>query len=289
MQNKIYDEEEFQKAFAYIDKNPFTAKKMLSDYIKKYPTDYYSIAYYISLLERLNQFAEAKHIFREVDAITKNDYSFMQNKARYKGFQCVMALNKVKILASDGKFKELLDYYEKNQVLFENRRDTEYLLYYSKAKLGLIDETTIKLGPYRFLQAVNYSEKRFKENLLRHTATNYGYYERPDYRIFTSDFPIDTVINEVKKHIPSDNKICPGLYDDVYYFKYDNCGTVNGEVTNYFKVVCFQNTNELIKMYPANDGDNIPKEDLNYIQYQVVDSKVKRLSQIEKFNRRFNR
>ena len=42
-------------------------------------------------------------------------------------------------------------------------------------------------------------------------------------------------------------------------------------------------------MYPADDCENLPYTDLNYLNEEITNPKVKRLSQIDKFNQRYKR
>ena len=289
MPNKYFNENEFQYALDTIDKNPFEAKVLFDKYLDKFPKDYYARAYYVILLERLDYIDLAIDEYKMAIDISLQDPLFDINTKRKRAFKCIMALAKIKILASKGKYQKLIDYYEKNIDLFDRRDDTNYLLYYSKAKLGLLDQENIINGPYRFLQSVNYSEERFKKHITKHQDAYNINEENSSKNVFFREFPINEVILEIKKFIPSSKRLCPGLYDNVYYFKYDNCGRINGKSTNYFKVITFYNTDELITMYPTNEVYPNIVEELNYIKFNKDDSKVKRLSQIEKFNKKFNR
>ena len=92
----------------------------------------------------------------------------------------------------------------------------------------------------------------------------------------------------MKKYIPSDKKLYWGFYDNIYYFKYDGCGRDNTKLVNYIKVVCLDDTNNIITICPVVGSDNMPHIDLNYIKKEEP-VKVKVKSQIDKFNQRYNR
>lgn len=115
--------------------------------------------------------------------------------------------------------------------------------------------------------------------------------EEPNPNLFTPNTDVLKITEEIKKYLLSDKRIYPDFIDDVYIFKYDNCGTVNQKSVNYFKVICFHNTKNIITMCPVNDNLNIPYIDLNYLNQENIQEqsnpKVKRLSQIEKFNQRY--
>lgn len=294
MQNKYFNENEFQYSLDYIDKDPFIAKELFDEYLKKYPKDYYAKAYYISLLETINQFEEANKIFREVSNESAHDYSFAMSNKRKIGFQCIMALNKARLLANKERYEDLLDYYYRNIHLFDNRGDTQYLIYFCRAKIGAIKDSNTLVGPYRFLQVVHYDENRFFEHITKHQANYNIDVETPNDSIFVPDFPIQEVVNEVKKILPSDKKLCLGLFDESYYFKYDNCGRIKGKMTNYFKVTCFHNTTEFITMCPIINAPSRLIHDFNNLQQEETEKKeeeikVKMLSPIDKFNMRYRR
>ncbi len=81
----------------------------------------------------------------------------------------------------------------------------------------------------------------------------------------------------------------PGYFDDVYYFKYDNCGRIKNHMTNYFTVVCYHNTTNFITMCPNVNCQKLPHVDLNYLKDNENEIKDTRPSKIDKFNRRFKR
>ena len=74
----------------------------------------------------------------------------------------------------------------------------------------------------------------------------------------------------------------------MYVFKYDNCGKHDNKIANYFKIICFHNTQDYITMFPCSNCENLPYVDLNYLVNSNDIPKVKTLSQIEKFNKRYN-
>jgi hypothetical protein len=108
----------------------------------------------------------------------------------------------------------------------------------------------------------------------------------PDKRRFKNDFPLEDVIKIVKENLREENKLCYGYIADTYVFKYDCCGRVDEKLQDYFKVSCYHDTNDILLMYPANKCEKLPYIDINYIKEEP---KIKRLSQVEKFNRRYQK
>ena len=289
MQNKYFNENAFQYALNCIDKNPFEAKERFDEYLCKHPEDYYARAYYILLLERICLFELAQKEYDCIEEEISYNTSFNRNGKNTIGFKCIMALAKARLLAHHEKYQKLLDFYHNNPELFNQRNDMTYLSYYCRFHLGKINDNTFDSSSYRYLQVVNYNEDRFLDHIKKHQADYNIDLEKPNQSLFVPNFPIEKVFEETKKHIPSDNKLFPGLFDDAYYFKYDNCGRVNNKMTNYFVVICFHNTCKFLTMCPVNDCEHFPIIDLNYLKEKEDDVKIKRLSQIEKFNKRFHR
>ena len=89
---------------------------------------------------------------------------------------------------------------------------------------------------------------------------------------------IELLMTEVEKKLTPD-KLQKIELVDIYYLDYENIGyAMTGEQANKLKVVVIPNTKQIINMYPIYDDKNKIEEK----------PKVKRLSQIEKFNKKYN-
>ena len=107
--------------------------------------------------------------------------------------------------------------------------------------------------------------------------------------IFAADFPLQRVVDEIDKYIPSEeHSFCPGVIADCYYFRYDSCGKENNKTTNYIKVACFHDTGDIITVCPVLEGEFLNYRDLNYLKEQSTE-KPKQMSRIEKFYQRYNK
>ena len=111
--------------------------------------------------------------------------------------------------------------------------------------------------------------------------------------VFYDDFPIQKVVEEIKRIIPNETGFYKTLVTDTYLFKYDNNGKSALEDqpayrnANYFKVVAFHDTNELITMFPVNTVHSRYYIDINYLIEEKYP--VKKISQIDKFNKRYGK
>ena len=290
MLNKYFSENEFQYAINLLESDPFKAKERFEEYLNKYPTDYYARAYYVILLTRICMFNKAEEEYNAIIREVNNDSFYAYGANRIKGFNYNMNIAKIKLLGAKENYHELLQLLQNNYQWF-NERDRKYVSYYCRCKLGLLNNGNIACNSnaYRFNQTINYSEESFREHIKKHEADYNFDVENPNPAIFTPDFPMDNIIDEIKKYIPSNKRMFLGYFDDAYYFKYDNCGRVNNKLVNYIKVICFHNTVNFITMYPTSEGEKLPVIDLNYLKEKDDHIKVKTMSQIDKFNKRFNR
>ena len=287
---RYFDENAFRYAVSALETDPFHAKERFEKYIEKYPNDYYARAYYALVLTRLCMFDEAEEEYEYIKLKAQNCHHYTNSENDLSGFIHIMILVKIKILAYREDYQGIFDLLRSNFYAFDPY-DIRFILYFCRAKLGLIEDENTTSESYRFTQTCNYSEELFREHIKKHLK-EYNNVENPNEYVFNEGFPIDKVIEEVKKHIPSDKRLFPGDFDNTYYFKYDNCGKVRNNNTNYFTVIVFHNTTDFITMCPAENCERLPFVDLNYLKDEELEKdkiKVKMPSQIEKFNKRFNR
>lgn len=111
--------------------------------------------------------------------------------------------------------------------------------------------------------------------------------------IFNDNININVLFDAVRKNIKNSQKVNKEEILEVHYFAVPNVGTYNGINCNFIKVVVVPQTNNIITMYPveSTDVEYLTNLDCNYDMLFKKDnkSKVKSMSQIDKFNRRFNR
>lgn len=287
MKNKHFDKWEFDNAANIINSNPYEAKLRFENYISKYPNDCSAHIYYSFVLSKLGLFDETEHIINEAMILFEknlnslNKQSIIEIKKNY-----INAM--LSLLSYQGKYKELLEFYSKH-ISYTKEMDINRTIFYCKKKLGLLDLNRRDKNSYIFRQTVEYKESDFLEHIKKHMEEHNINIPEPNDCVFYSDFPLKKVLEEIKKNIPSDKRIFPGNYDNLYVFKYNRCGKKKDKPVDFIKVVCFHDTKDIITMYPANDCENLPYTDLNYLNEEKPSPKAKRLSQIDKFNQRYKR
>jgi len=282
MKKKYYDESELKKILSEMTVNPYSSIEKIDNYLRRYPTDYSAHICYVNNLIVLKELKEADRLLEEIYIKVHNNRNYCSDEYRLRKFEIHYLINKIKLLAYQGKYSEILDLYNNNSQLLENVKMNDILLT-CKMKLGRLHSDR-QLNTYLFRQIIDYQESDFLDHIKMHLCQC----NMDDKSVFSYDFPFQRVFEEIKKYIPSDNCLYYGFESDVYVFKYDFCGRDNYKVVNYFKVICFHNTDHFITMYPSTCCDNFPYVDLNYIA-SCEDDKVKTLSQIDKFYRRYQK
>lgn len=286
MEAKYFNKWEFDQAHNSIKTNPLKAKFAFEEYIRKYPKDYHAYPYYIYTLIIIGESEKAKEILEYAETIGITDSHFFNESQKFTAFKKAMITSRLRVLASQEKYEELYQFYLEN--VSKEEADSLYtVILFCKKKMGtLVAERDV--NSYILRQIIEYQESDFLEHIEKHM---YGRTKETDRvtAIFSPEFPISEVIEEMKKHIPSDKKLCTGFFTDKYVFKYDRCGRSDHKIQDFFKVACFHNTSEFITMFPASDCEELPFIDLNYLQQTPETPKVKTMSQIDKFNQRYRK
>lgn len=295
MKNKYYDTNKFRRILANLENNPLLAKKELEEYIIEFNQDYSARLYYAYVLIIFGEFEKAENELDYLEFEIVNVKSIGGNIEKIIKNRKDLIITKLNLLSRQERYEELYEYYQQHykeiKSTEEENEPISPLMFYCRKKIGLINSERREKHSYLFRQIVDYQENDFFEHVQKHLAEPNTHLDEPNPCIFNQDFPINDIIKEIKRIIPSplDNRLYYNFYVTIYVFNYNDCGKVNGESVDYFKVVCFQNTSDIITMYPDTNCRLLPHTDLNYIIKDYNDTKVKTLrrSQIDKFNKRY--
>lgn len=273
----------YNKALKLINSDPYYAKELFEDYIKEYPNDYLALSIYISLLITLKEYKYASDLLAFLDKkIENDDEDFILQHTDKKHID----FSRIRLMSFQGQYKKLYEFLTDNKDLFEcYDLDEVYLL--CKKKLGICCENKDEYN-YLARQIIKYEKSDMLHRVGYHTANYNLTKDEPYENIFVPDFPLEKIISEIEKHVPADNSICPGLIADTYYFKYDNCGKENDKSVDFIKVACFHNTGDIITICPVKVGEKLDYVDLNYLKESTDSKKIKQISRIERFNKRYN-
>ena len=306
MHNKYYDNYEFLQVLALMNIDPYECEARFIEYLDKYPHDYTSYTYYASLLVLLRKYEQAEDILEKTNLRVLNDLSFKNDSELYKTYIKNYNYSKIKLLIFQNKYMELYNTYIKprnNYTCLDslnidelsntqtNNKGIDFrgLKLFCWKKMGMMNISKKEKYSYLFKQIIEYNDDEFLDHIKKHLMDYNTNADENNNSMFVENFPIQEVLDEVKKMIPNDRGLHFGFLDDTYTFKYDECGRVNNKITNYFQVICIHDTNDIITMYPTLEGDYLPYIDLNILNSnkQNDNVKVKRKSQIDKFNQRF--
>ncbi len=286
MNANYFNQFEFKQAFSNTKDNPLKAKYMYEEYLSKYPSDYNIYTYYSVVLITLGQFDEAEKIINYVEEIANNDQNFCSRKNKLNILKQHILFNRLKLLCYQEKYHEL------NQLCVNHSKEIKcievsHVDVFCKKKIDELNFDSENTYPYLFRQINDYKESEFMDHIKKHLANYNQNIDKPNKNIFVPNFPIDIVIEEIKKYIPSDKAMFPGFIEDSYIFKYNECGRQNNRLTDYFKVISFHKTADFITMLPVSEGKELEYVDLNYLIPIDENVNVKRLSQIQKFNNKY--
>ena len=287
MEAKYFNAWESKQAISAMETDPYAAKILFEEYIQKYPKDYSTYPFYCSTLIMLGEFDAAEKVLNYVKSFAKTDKAYNQFEKTGLFYENVL-FGEIKLLCYQKKYEELYHKCVNNKYKIGNR-NLNSMIFYAKKKTGRLELTRREGNSYSFRQIISYNEDDFFDHIQKHLSDPDKDIKEKNTNVFIPDFPIKKVIEEIKKHIPSDKKLYPGFYDNVYYFKYNGCGRENGRLINYIKVVCFHETTDIITICPIVGDNNLPHVDLSYLMNNEEKVKVKKISQIDKFNQRFNR
>lgn len=288
MDKNFFDKWEFIQTTGFAKENPYEAEQKFVEYFKQYPKDYNGYPYYVYCLVTLGKFDEAEEKLNDLEKRYKSDPHFAKQDTKIKILQHDIVMNRLRLYSYQGRYEELYNYYLVNKKFVEKNEFSE-LIYYCRVKLNKLKVTRDGHNGYLIKQMSEYSKDDFLEHIKKHLAAYNMDLDVPNKNIFVPDFPIEQVLDEVKKYIPSNRRQCPGFWEDVYVFKYDECGRESNRLVDYFKVVCFHNTDQMITICPVEEGKLLDSIDLNYMVPKKEYKEIKKESKVEKFNKRYKR
>lgn len=283
MNLKYHNKKLFLNAQASLKTNPWDAKTKLEEYLELYPKDYLVYSYYASVLIMLGLLKEAEEILKYGEMLIEKENAINLNNEK-SGLEHGIFITKLKLYSYQGRYDELYELLAKNKEYISDR-NLNAITFYSKNKNGLIKKDKSNIRTYLFRQIIDYNEDEFLEHIKKHRIDSNG-----SPSTFNESFPLEQALEEIKKYLLTDKRLYIDFFLDLYVFKYDSCGKKDGVTTNYFKVYCLHDTKDIITMYPALDCQNLPYNiDLNYLLLKDCKTKVKRKSQIDKFNQRYKK
>ena len=216
-------------------------------------------------------FEKAEEYFSDFDINTnvKENYDNLSKLALIK-----FRLGKYdEVLEILDKFDENMDKFEIRQMKYEFRRMRLYINKVRNEEFGDIE---------------TYSEKQITaydiDAAIDHVVDHH--YINVKTSKFNDEINIERLFNEIKEQLDSEKVMYDSVFDK-YILKYPYVGVnINGENIHQLQVLTLPNSKDIITMYPCDGTESIFNlEELE----EKPKPKVKRLSQTDKFNRRFDK
>ena len=272
IEKQIQREFYFKIKDLYRNKKYSTVEKEATKYLDRYPND-------INL--RFMRARSCRKLGKFYEAI--NDLKYILEK----GFNDHALLELYFIYYYLNMYKEAL---ELLPIIYEKKPMNAYSISISemvmRKQLGM--EIKIKKGSrcdYIRGQIINYSIEEALAHLNKHINKSYE-----NVSVFSDGVDIKYLFDFVRESIDSTKKVNTEEIMEIYYLGIGNIGTLNNTPCNFIKVVVIPNTKNIISMYPTNNVDYnfVINLDIDYDRLFKRDNKVKTMSRIDRFNKKYN-
>ena len=270
-----YNKLEIDRINDLVKTNPLLAKSEIEKYLAKYPNYDWGYVMQANILIVLGEVQKANEVLNALEEKVKSNKRL--SKELRELYISKITYLRLRILAYNRNYDILYNFFSKNtEFITKEKLATEWL--YTRIVTGNLNGE--KLPGYLANQIANYNEVYFKNHIQKHFGV-----KTQDNSVFSENFPLEKVLEHLPNYLEQ-----PGLfYDyftDKYIFKLDGCGFASGIDTDLFEVITIHGTNQIINMYPTLEGTYTNSIDLNPILNKGYSRKI---SQIDKFNQRYNR
>ena len=253
---------------AYLKKGYITKASSIIDEIKNPNTKQ---LYLGRIALSKENYEEAEKILEEL--INNNNYN---NNDYLKYVKYYLVVSKFRLKKYDEVLKMIDDIQDELYSSRKYNRDYKYMSFYAMKKLG----NNIESIKYMESQLVSYS----KEKAISHILSHHMFLTKTSS--FYSDVDINTLFDYIYNVIDNDKKIIYGPLDKYTITLREYIGNDSIRDLNSISVICITDTKNIITMYPDKDEE----KSLEEIDETIHEKKaVKRLSQIEKFNKKYNK
>ena len=268
--DRPYDRELFEKIKdIYLNNEPDKALRYIKQYIENYPKDEHAKSFYIRILISKRMFEEAREY---INSLTMDEYD--------RSFQMFL----IAYFTEDYTLAYELYPKIKDKIVNNEEYNRKYIKTFIENKLGLIDiKKDYDSLTYTEKQIVSYNEKR----AINHIKLHKKEMENKEFHtLFEEEIDIEKLFCEVKKIIVDSEIVIHDDVVDIYIFEYPKIkNVIEGEEKQYkyLKIITIRDTKNIITMYPIFTAKRI--DNINY--FKVKNSKVKTMSRIDKFNKKY--
>ena len=246
---------DFDNAFKYVEEMK-NKQDCFNDEIELlYGNIYFMKQEYEKALEYYNNvITKNKTSYR--DAIYKKICVYIKNNNYEKVLELIEELKKYDV---NKKYRYL---YDNNSVeLLCNKR------------LG--KDISSEGNTYTERQIIKYSKEKTLKHMAFHKEMNKN---KTLHSVFNDNVDLEELYNYALLNINEDN-FYYNNFMDIYLLDYPNVGIVNDKQVNYIEVITFPNTKQIITIFPYNKSIKEKRKE---------NTKVKQMSRIDKFNKKYN-
>lgn len=264
--------------------------------------DLWSLLKYALVLEKVGEHDKAKEMVEKLDKFYKEDEIFSTkfgNGGRNNVFNNPRYYElKMFLLIEEHKYKEAYTYFDNFMKAYKyvhpnvSDRDFRYMRDYQNSKFNYYLEKDVVHSCediYSISQLYNYDKDKLIQHVKDHTFED-SYDEVADDGLstFNNEIDLNTIYDLIQENFDKVKPITNGLFTEVRNFKYDRVGINNYKPCNYLRVINYKFNNKIITFFPVlnlytDTYDITPKEEIK------EDKNIKRLSMIEKFNKRYGK
>ena len=291
MIKKYFNNDLALKIADLVKYNPYLAKQKYEEYLVNYPCDYNSWCFNIGLLINLHDFDLAEKRLNYIESVILADEKYLSNqKNKYLKMKDIFYC-RLRLFMYTDRYQEIFEMLSDsdNRYFFIESGISKLIDLYCRKKLNKKIDVDRMDDSYLSHQIVDYNYDLMLEHIKKHISEENIDPDVSVTSIFSPGFPLNDVLSSFRQRADYDKRLCLGILDDTYFFKYDNCGRVKYRTTDYFKIVCFSGTFNIITMCPSENSSELPFIDFNDLAKECDNSKVIRPSARDRFNSRYNR
>ena len=304
MAKDYFNRHEYVKIINMIEYDVFAARDMVEKYIEQYPLDYSAYCVYANTLVETGRFKEAEEILELAEYKSKRQKKYIES-SRSKLFYKDLVFARMRIFAHTGRLYQFLDACGDNkEILLDANINLSLAITCFAHETDLTRKNRDEVFGYTAKQYIEYREEELKRNIIElHSEAGISEDNNRLTGMFYRDFPLDEVIEEVKKYIPSDKVHYDGMVNNAYYFRYDSNGKCAGnrdrnktktynkdeirlQDTNYFKVLVFEKNNKIFDIYPCENTKGFEYVDLNYLK-EKTEPKAEKKDKVALFYKKY--
>lgn len=275
MEKKYYHDTYFRKIINLTQENRYEESiNEFQKYLNTYTKDVNGYVYYANILIKMNRLEEAEVVLNTIENMIEKTTSILTCEDFMR--------TKIFLLCVQKRYQECYQMLQDNiAVFFKRKWFHQGLLYYLKKELRLLASSDYKqITVYLHSQILSYNETAAIHHIKKHQDI-----QTEEELQFLENFPLQEMYYYFRKVLPNNKKYIEDCISNSYVFQFNGNGHVYNKLVDFIKVITLPDSNNIITIYPY---ENLEKREYIDITPELDEPlKRKRISQIDKFNRRY--